>query len=116
MILSPTSSSSFSSAEKRKLTGRKLKTTLIVVPNTLLGQWHDELTRFAPNLTLRTLYGSAGKEVTKDNIGHADVLLTTPHTKMPVAADDVVFHRLIIDEAHLFDADEGMAWGNRHSN
>ena len=68
---------------------------------------------FAPGLVTRVLYGAAGKQVTAENIGEADLLITTPHTKLPVAPDTVIFHRLIVDESHLLDAGRGAAsaWG-----
>ena len=108
-------SSSSSSSALRKLKGRRLKTTLVVAPNTLIGQWHDEVRAFAPSLVTRVLYGAAGKQVTAENIGEIDLLITTPHTKLPVgvAPDALVFHRLIVDESHLLDAGRGAAsaWG-----
>ena len=108
-------SSSSSATARRKLKGRRLKTTLVVAPNTLIGQWHDEVRAFAPRLVTRVLYGAAGKQVTAENIGEIDLLITTPHTKLPVgvAPDAVVFHRLIVDESHLLDAGRGAAsaWG-----
>ena len=50
---------------------------------------------FAPGLTTRVLYGAPGKLVTRENIGDVDVLITTPHTKLPagVLASNVIFHR-----------------------
>jgi len=95
------------------LKGRRVKTTLVAVPNTLLGQWSDEVPAFAPGLVTCVLYGSAGKQVTAENIGEVNVLITTLHTRLPVSASELVFHRLIVDESHLLDAgrDAASAWG-----
>jgi hypothetical protein len=105
-----------SASPTRTLRGRKLKTTLVVVPNTLVGQWFDETRRFAPDLVTKMLYGVAAKEVTAENIDEVDVLITTPHTKLPVAVDDVCFHRLIVDESQLLDTGKSggtSSWGAR---
>ena len=56
-------------------------------------------------------------QVTGENIGDVDVLITTPHTKLPVDVDAVTFHRLIVDESHLLDtsnkAGGTSSWGAR---
>ena len=87
--------------------------TMVVVNNTLVQQWHDEISKFAPNLTVHKFYATAAnKEAALRNLRQCDILLTTPHMlayakglprrmlrKMKV-------HRLIVDEAHLM-ADRG---------
>lgn len=103
-------------AALRTLSGRRIKTTLVVVPNTLVGQWFDEVRRFAPGLVTKMLYGVAAKEVTSETLDSVDVLITTPHTKLPVEPSAVIFHRLIVDESHLLDSDKktsASSWGQR---
>ena len=94
-----------------------LKVTLIIAPNTLLGQWKDELTKYAPGLRVETYHGSdSDKKRAIKNMRIADVILMTPAMYcMPrpggirlderKAAYSVPFpfivHRVIIDECHL---------------
>ena len=53
--------------------------TLIVVNNTLVQQWDDELRKFAPSLVVHKFYASSTlKEAAIQNLRKADVLLL-PH-------------------------------------
>jgi superfamily II DNA or RNA helicase len=81
----------------------KLKLTIIVVNNTIVQQWADELKRFAPSLQVLMFYGD-GKKKTAGlaQLRDVDVLLTTPHMALPpYFLANVRAHRLVVDEAHL---------------
>ena len=72
--------------------------------------------RFAPGLVTRVLYGAEGKQVTRESLPSVDVLISTPHIKLPVGVGEVIFHRLVVDESHLLDTDRSggvMPWGAR---
>jgi len=82
--------------------------TLIVVNNTLVQQWADELHKFAPSLVVHKFYGSgANKEAALRGLRTADVLLTTPHMLGYVSGlpkrmlRHMRVHRLVVDECHL---------------
>ena len=67
---------------------KTLKVTLIVVNNTLVQQWEEEVKRFAPGLKVHVLYNGAGRAsggraAAVANLRSADVLITTPHAKWP---------------------------------
>ena len=72
--------------------------TLIIAPNTLLGQWEDEIRKFAPRLKVLSLYG---RKPAATEVVAADVLLTTPgcadQEKLLLQQP---IHRLFLDEAH----------------
>ena len=55
------------------------KTTLVLVNNSLVQQWFDEVSRAAPGLRVRRHY--AGKRATEP-LETIDILITTPHTKV----------------------------------
>lgn len=77
-------------------------TTLILVPTSLLGNWQDEIERFAPKLRFVTLHGS-GRDSLRDDALSADVILTSYGT----LCRDLAFHLkqnydlLVADEASL---------------
>ena len=81
----------------------KYKVTLIVVNNTLVQQWEDEMKKFAPSLEVYTYYKSReNHEKALRNLRTADVILTTPHQNLPAALiKNMHVHRLVLDEAHL---------------
>ena len=81
----------------------RYKVTLVIVNNTLVQQWADEVKKFAPGLVVHTYYASkALKDSALLGLRDADVLITTPHMTMPAALKrNVVFHRIVVDEAHL---------------
>ena len=81
----------------------KYKVTLIVVNNTLVQQWEDEMKKFAPSLEVYTYYKSReNHEKALRNLRTADVILTTPHQNLPAAlTKNMHVHRLVLDEAHL---------------
>lgn len=79
------------------------KCTVVVVNNTLVKQWADEMRKFAPGLVVHTYYASTkNKNLAIEALRDADVLITTPHMNMGEAfLARVRLHRLVVDEAHL---------------
>ncbi|MFC7336185.1 SNF2-related protein [Haloferula chungangensis] len=76
--------------------------TLILVPTSLLGNWQDEIQRFAPKLSFVALHGS-GRDKLRDEALKADIILTSYGTM----CRDLAFHLkqdydlLVVDEASL---------------
>ena len=61
-----------------------LKLTLIIVNNTLVRQWADEMKKFAPSLKVHVFYSDAGqKRAALSELREADALITTPHMVLP---------------------------------
>lgn len=84
--------------------------TVVAVPPTLLGQWQDELQKFAPTLRVVTFhsmdYGAReqDKEAALQRLSGADVILTSFYMELSKrlrARHDPSIRRLIIDESHL---------------
>jgi len=76
--------------------------TLILAPPALLGQWYDELSKYAPSLHVVNAHGSGGHgtgAAQQRAILAADVLLCTPTTAVAGTMSRPI-HRLVIDEAH----------------
>ena len=70
--------------------------TVVLVNNTLIGQWMDELQRFAPTLCVARFYGS------KQVVGpRTDVVVTTPNTRPNERM--AAARRLVVDESHLYE-------------
>ena len=61
-------------AEKEK--GALTKPALVVVPTSLLGNWQDELEKFAPGLRVHLYYG-AGRQGQRQSFDAADVVITS---------------------------------------
>ena len=88
----------------------EVKATLVIVNNTLVRQWKDELTKFAPKLKVHTFYATReNKERCLNGLREADVIITTPHM-VGLSRDlglsnahlaKVKFRRLVVDESHL---------------
>ena len=86
-----------------------LKTTLVLTNVSLVGQWEDEVKKFAPGLRVQRFYG--GGKFTKRGIGDwrdVDVLVSTFTTPFYTAnrfgnalIAGAQFHRIVIDECHL---------------
>ena len=78
--------------------------TIVICNNTLVGQWIDELKKFGPELKVCKYYGGAHGASWRS----ADVVVTTPATKLPQQEVDPISHqlkcyRLILDESHLYE-------------
>lgn len=77
--------------------------TVIVTPNSIAGQWHDEFKQWAPGLKVVMYYGTHRAQA-KASAHVANVVITTPHS---VEAMDPRFkgrvHRLIVDEIHTYN-------------
>ena len=65
------------SALKPKMGATPAKTTLIVAPNTIIGQWHSELQKWAPSLNCR-IWHSAFKAHNQFVWDTYDVVVSTP--------------------------------------
>ena len=86
-----------------------LKTTLVLTNVSLVGQWEDEVRKFAPGLRVQRFYGSS--KFSARAIGDwrdVDVLISTFTTSFDVdnrfgraILDGIMFHRVIVDECHL---------------
>jgi SNF2 family DNA or RNA helicase len=86
-----------------------LKTTLVLTNVSLVGQWEDEVKKFAPGLRVQRFYGS--NKFSARAIGDwrdVDVLISTFTTSFAVDSrfgrailNGVMFHRVIVDECHL---------------
>src|SRR3984885_11709777 len=83
-----------------KQQGRLRKPSLIVAPVSVLGNWQQEIRRFAPELTLLVLHGAKRKERFA-SIGAADVILIG--YPLLLADGDMLLERdfsfVILDEA-----------------
>ena len=73
--------------------------TLVFAPGALLGQWMDELAKFAPGLKVVNIHSSSGN-CKKADVASADVLLSTPMSSLGDELSRQPIHRLIVDEAH----------------
>jgi SNF2 family DNA or RNA helicase len=103
---------------------RKRINTVVVVPVSLLGQWSDEIKKFAPSLKVLNLHQSAKERVTRETVEAADIILTTKdlapsrlaravghHMKKDELDRDrgdcyLPIHRLVVDEIHVLPAPE----------
>ena len=73
--------------------------TVVLVNNSLVGQWYDELRKCAPGLHVCKKYGSGSGDHR-----NADVIVTTPHSALPgKPTGGFICHRLIVDESHLYE-------------
>jgi len=83
------------------------KCTIVVVNNTLVQQWADELKKYAPSLEVQWFFGSSqNKAAAWRRLRQCDVLLMTPHMVSSANMPDALLqrmrvHRLVVDESHL---------------
>lgn len=91
----------------RPFTANKLalKTTIVLTKNSLLGQWHDEFQKYAPQLKVLVYHGSSKLRREFDSgtldVSKIDVILSTPGTLLPDWLTKIAtFHRVIVDESH----------------
>jgi SNF2 family DNA or RNA helicase len=85
-----------------------LPVTVVLTTNALLGQWQDELAKFAPSLRVRWYYGTTKPKIYAD-LMNTDVVLSTHGTTMFTDGGHhmgkyIRVHRIIIDECHGRDA------------
>ena len=86
-----------------------LPVTVVLTTNALLGQWQDELAKFAPSLRVRWYYGTTKPRIYAD-LMNTDVVLSTHGTRMFAEGSGdqmgryIRVHRVIIDECHGRDA------------
>jgi SWI/SNF-related matrix-associated actin-dependent regulator of chromatin subfamily A3 len=83
----------------------EIKATLIIAPVALLGQWADEIRKYAPGLrvVLAHLNGKDAKAIKAGtmDLREPDVILCTARTQLPPYMHAWIrFHRVILDEAH----------------
>ncbi|PFA20169.1 hypothetical protein CN373_15165 [Bacillus cereus] len=86
----------------------KQKTSLIIVPTSLIANWEKEFSKFAPNIKVHIHYGSEReKDSFKMCVGKYDIILTTYST---LTNDHILFknmnwHIICLDEAqHIKNA------------
>ena len=78
----------------------KDKPTLVIAPTSVCMNWEQEVTRFAPTLTVRDLNGPDRKETIKD-LGKFDLLITS-YTLLQQEIDllsEVEWQTVVLDEA-----------------
>ena len=79
-----------------------LKATLILVPNSLVGQWEDEIRKFAPGLNVGVCFGGKKASVEK-KLDEYDVVISAPGTSFCYSTYNTLrFHRVILDESYGF--------------
>ena len=86
----------------------KVKTTVISTTNTIVGQWYDEIKKFAPSLNVKVHHGSYKSSPdffnasSKSALQDVDILLTVNTTAPPAWCARLTFHRVIVDEIHQY--------------
>lgn len=79
--------------------------TLVVLPNVLVNQWYDEILRTTGHRAL-IYHGPAKNTINEEQLNKALIVLTTYNTiaisknKGPCLLHDVVWNRVVFDEAH----------------
>lgn len=96
--------------KRRKTPGESLKTSLIVVPKSLIFNWMDEASKFCPNLKMAAYHGKDRKDIL-NRLGELDVLLTTYGTlRLDVGRlQKVRFDYAILDEAQAIKNPQSLA-------
>ena len=83
-----------------KEAGRLTKPALVVAPTSLMSNWMDEATRFAPDLRVLLLHGKERLQLF-DQISNVDLVLTT-YALLPRDEDllrEHEYHMIILDES-----------------
>ena len=83
-----------------KVSGRLTKPVLIVAPTSLLGNWQEEIAKFAPALTVHIYYGP-GRHRQRQAFDAADVIVTSYSLvfRDQESLETYCFSHLILDEA-----------------
>ena len=84
-----------------------IKTTIISTTCTLVGQWYDEIKKWAPNLIVKVYHGSFKQSHPNrcrdsEDLRQVDILLNVTTTKLPTSWEKLTFHRVIADEIHAY--------------
>jgi superfamily II DNA or RNA helicase len=85
---------------ERKARSKTVVPSLVVVPKSLLFNWHSECTRFAPNLKAIE-YSGIGRAALRADLPKHDIVLTTYGTlRRDIAIlKDIPFEYVVLDEA-----------------
>ena len=88
--------------QQRKIDRKKLVPSLIVVPKSLLFNWHQECERFTPDLKVLE-YSGLDRATFRAEISNFDVVLTTYGTlrRDIVHLKDIQFDYIVLDEAQM---------------
>ena len=107
-------------AFREMLTSKKysVKTTVISTTCTLVGQWYDEIKKWAPSLVVKVYHGSynnhADRMTDSMDMRDVDVLLTVSTTKLTSRWCRLNYQRVIADEIHGYKlpiASSVRVWG-----
>jgi len=78
--------------------------TLLIVPASILGNWQEEILRFAPSLHFLIIHSSAGEmdQITQEQISSVDLIITTYafFQKVPLLCE-LSWNLVILDEAQM---------------
>jgi DNA repair protein RAD5 len=82
------------------------KTTVVICPNTIVGQWYDELRKYAPSLNTKIWHSDfpvkrGGCVRTPAELKKVDVLVTTPGCLLSICFERNRVWRVIVDGALL---------------
>jgi superfamily II DNA or RNA helicase len=90
------------SRDLRQQSGGDMPTSLVVVPASLLHNWSNECSRFAPSLKVLSHVGNQ-RDRELSNFSHHDVVLSTYHTvrQDSEAISSFRFHYIILDESQM---------------
>lgn len=81
----------------------KLKTTVIFTSVSLLGQWEHECRKHAPGLKVARHHPTSKSRITRENFFRNDVIISSSTFEWkPYLTEGFEFHRVIVDESHLF--------------
>ena len=91
---------------------RRSKATFVMTSVSLMGQWEDECKKHAPHLKVVRLHPSSQiskrTKITRKDLFNADIIIssaTIDWGKHPLMnSSRVFFHRVVMDESHLFYA------------
>jgi SNF2-related domain len=106
----------------------KVKATVIITSNSLLGYWEDLFTHYSPTLIIERYHPPSKDTSTIDfklllvdnsnihvarQLKNADVILTTATITWPtIITSNIIFHRIILDESHLLGGHGGHNYKN----